>query len=141
MQASRRRGLGKGTAFESLAPVVLSKSSRCSLIGDVNAVDTAIDVVVAVPVVDVIAANIITIVVIIAIIIGITTIVVSHLVVRAPPKSAPPLIGKSGGGLFLFHVCRGLFRGDVQRGGQRAVRADGTRPIKSQRFLFHQRQR
>ena len=137
MQASRRRGLGKGTAFESLAPVVLSKSSRCSLIGDVNAVDTAIDVVVAVPVVDVIAANIITIVVIIAI----TTIVVSHLVVRVPPKSPPPLIGKSGGGLFLFHVCRGLFRGDVQRGGQRAVRADGTRPIKSQRFLFHQRQR
>src|SRR5882762_5762035 len=28
---SRRRGLGKGTAFESLSPVVLSKSSRCSL--------------------------------------------------------------------------------------------------------------
>jgi len=137
MQASRRRGLGKGTAFESLAPVVLSKSSRCSLIGDVSAVDTAIDVVVAVPVVDVIAANIITIVVII----GIATIVVSHLVVRAPPKSPPPLIGKSGGGLFLFHVCRDLFRGHVQRGGQRAVRADGTRPIKSQRFLFHQRQR
>src|SRR6267378_6342496 len=28
---SRRRGLGKGTAFESLSPGVLSKSSRCSL--------------------------------------------------------------------------------------------------------------
>src|SRR6516165_12271799 len=28
---SRRRGLGKGTAFESLSPVVLSKSSHCSL--------------------------------------------------------------------------------------------------------------
>src|SRR6266436_3048860 len=28
---SRRRGLGKGTAFESLSPEVLSKSSRCSL--------------------------------------------------------------------------------------------------------------
>src|SRR5215472_118839 len=28
---SRRRGLGKGTAFEFLSPVVLSKSSRCSL--------------------------------------------------------------------------------------------------------------
>ena len=46
-----------------------------------------------------------------------------------------------GGGLFLFRVCRDFVRGDVERGGQRVVRADGTRPIKSQRFLFHQKRR
>jgi hypothetical protein len=50
------------------------------------------------------------------------------------------LVG-NGGGLFLFHLCRDFFRGDVERGGQRVVRADGTRPIKSQRFFFHQRWR
>jgi hypothetical protein len=47
----------------------------------------------------------------------------------------------TAGAFFLFRVCRDFFRGDAERGGQRAVRADGTRPIKSQRFLFHQRQR
>ena len=59
------------------------------------------------------------------------------------PKHQPStlaLVG-NGGGLFLFRVCRDFVRGDVERRGQRAVRADGTRPIKSQRFLFHQRQR
>jgi len=59
------------------------------------------------------------------------------------PKHQPStlaLVG-NGGGLFLFRVCRDFVRGDVERRGQRAVRADGTRPIKSQRFLFHQRRR
>jgi hypothetical protein len=34
-----------------------------------------------------------------------------------------------------------FFHGDAEREGQRMVRADGTRPIKSQRFLFHQKRR
>jgi len=51
------------------------------------------------------------------------------------------LIEQSVRALFYFMCAEVSFPEMWERGGQRAVRADGTRPIKSQRFLFHQRRR